>query len=136
MLEYGATKQMPLEGTKNVGGKTIRFRALRIPAHFLRPSETVERIKAYILADPEIADDKTKFVEGWGWDHTKWMLEEWPTYVCLQPRFVHLSLADTFTACARSGSRGCRPLSGTPEQRRTCPLGFFGCLTVYGTPAG
>ena len=46
-------------------------------------TETVERVKAYILADPDILDDKTKFVEGWGWDHTKWLLEEWPTYVRL-----------------------------------------------------
>ena len=38
-------------------------------------------MKAYILADPDILNDKTKYVEGWGWDHTKWLLEEWPTYV-------------------------------------------------------
>ena len=44
-------------------------------------TETVARVRAYILADPDIVNDKTKFVEGWGWDHTKWLLEEWPTYV-------------------------------------------------------
>ncbi len=38
-------------------------------------------MRAYIEADPEIFEDKTKYVEGWGWDHTKWLLEEWPTYV-------------------------------------------------------
>ncbi|KAM5535097.1 hypothetical protein V8D89_011183 [Ganoderma adspersum] len=65
VLEYGATKQMPLEGTASI-------------------AETVERVKAYILADPDILDDKTKFVEGWGWDHTKWLLEEWPTYHALE----------------------------------------------------
>ena len=53
-------------------------------SHTIDILETVERVKAYILADPDIAEDKTKFVEGWGWDHTKWLLEEWPTYV----RFV------------------------------------------------
>ncbi|KAI0702541.1 amidohydrolase family-domain-containing protein [Earliella scabrosa] len=65
ILEYGATKQMPLEGTKSI-------------------AETVARVRAYILADPDIVNDKTKFVEGWGWDHTKWLLEEWPTYDALE----------------------------------------------------
>ncbi|KAI0818459.1 amidohydrolase family-domain-containing protein [Trametes gibbosa] len=64
VLEYGATKQMPLEGTSSV-------------------AETVARVRAYIEADPEILEDKTKFVEGWGWDHTKWLLEEWPTSACI-----------------------------------------------------
>ncbi|TBU22980.1 amidohydrolase family-domain-containing protein [Dichomitus squalens] len=64
VLEYGATKQMPLEGTTSV-------------------AETVQRVKAYILADPDILNDKSKYVEGWGWDHTKWLLEEWPTYQAL-----------------------------------------------------
>ena len=41
----------------------------------------MERVRAYILADPDIVNDKSKFVEGWGWDHTKWLQEEWPTYV-------------------------------------------------------
>ncbi|KAI0656518.1 amidohydrolase family-domain-containing protein [Cubamyces menziesii] len=65
VLEYGATKQMPLEGTKSI-------------------AETVGRVRAYIEADPDILEDKTKYVEGWGWDHTKWLLEEWPTYNALE----------------------------------------------------
>ncbi|KAI0768647.1 amidohydrolase family-domain-containing protein [Trametes elegans] len=65
VLEYGATKQMPLEGTATV-------------------AETVARVRAYIQADPDILADKSKFVEGWGWDHTKWLLEEWPTYQALE----------------------------------------------------
>ena len=53
-----------------------------LPFAFRRcTTETVARVRAYILADPDIVNDKTKFVEGWGWDHTKWLLEEWPTYV-------------------------------------------------------
>ncbi|KAI0790696.1 amidohydrolase family-domain-containing protein [Abortiporus biennis] len=59
VLEYGATQQLPLEGTRS-------------------PKETVQRVHDYILADPEVYDDKTKFIEGWGWDHTQWLLKEWP----------------------------------------------------------
>ncbi|KAI8975925.1 amidohydrolase family-domain-containing protein [Trametes punicea] len=65
VLEYGATKQMPLEGTKSI-------------------AETVERVRVYIEADRDIFEDKTKYVEGWGWDHTKWFFEEWPTYHALE----------------------------------------------------
>ncbi|KAH9851483.1 amidohydrolase family-domain-containing protein [Lenzites betulinus] len=65
VLEYGATKQMPLEGTSTI-------------------AETVARVRAYIIADPDIFEDQTKFVEGWGWDHTKWLLEEWPTADALE----------------------------------------------------
>ncbi|KAI0930719.1 hypothetical protein AcW1_003666 [Taiwanofungus camphoratus] len=65
ILEYGATKQMPLEGTQNA-------------------DETVRRVKEFILSDPEIRDDRSQYVEGWGWDHTKWPNTEWPTYVQLE----------------------------------------------------
>ncbi|RDX40454.1 hypothetical protein OH76DRAFT_1490256 [Lentinus brumalis] len=65
VLEYGATKQMPLEGTSTI-------------------VETVARVRAYIEADPDILSDKSKYVEGWGWDHTKWLLEEWPTYNAIE----------------------------------------------------
>ncbi|OCH90259.1 hypothetical protein OBBRIDRAFT_793498 [Obba rivulosa] len=61
VLEYGATQQMPLEGTQSI-------------------KETVKRVREYILSDPELRDNRSRFVEGWGWDHTKWLLEEWPTY--------------------------------------------------------
>ncbi|KAI0081997.1 hypothetical protein K474DRAFT_1586784 [Panus rudis PR-1116 ss-1] len=65
VLEYGATMQLPLEGTNTI-------------------EETVQRVKDFILADSDILHDKTKFVEGWGWDHTKWLLEQWPTYEDLE----------------------------------------------------
>lgn len=44
--------------------------------------ETVQRVRDFILANPEIRDDTSAFIEGWGWDHTKWDPEEWPTAVC------------------------------------------------------
>ncbi|KAF5326133.1 hypothetical protein D9611_000139 [Ephemerocybe angulata] len=60
ILEYGATQQLPLEGTKSV-------------------SETVERVKNFILSNPDILNDKTKIVTGGGWDHTSWPSSVWPT---------------------------------------------------------
>ncbi|KAJ3805913.1 amidohydrolase family-domain-containing protein [Lentinula aff. lateritia] len=60
ILEYGATLQLPLEGTKTV-------------------NETVARVRNYILSNADIHSDKSKFVLGGGWDHTSWASGAWPT---------------------------------------------------------
>ncbi|KAJ3873765.1 amidohydrolase family-domain-containing protein [Lentinula edodes] len=60
ILEYGATLQLPLEGTKTV-------------------NETVARVRNYILSNADIHSDKSKFVLGGGWDHTFWPSGAWPT---------------------------------------------------------
>ncbi|KAH9830731.1 amidohydrolase family-domain-containing protein [Rhodofomes roseus] len=60
ILEYGAMKVIPLEETRTV-------------------EETVLRVRDYILEHPDIRDDQNKFIEGWGWDHTKWKTQAFPT---------------------------------------------------------
>ncbi|KAG6862307.1 hypothetical protein C0995_016005 [Termitomyces sp. Mi166 len=60
ILEYGATQQLPLEGTKTV-------------------QDTVARVRDFILANPDILNDTSKFVIGGGWDHTIWPSSGWPT---------------------------------------------------------
>ncbi|KAJ3836255.1 amidohydrolase family-domain-containing protein [Lentinula raphanica] len=65
ILEYGATLQLPLEGTKSI-------------------NETVKRVREYILSNDDIQSDKTKFVFGGGWDHTVWPNGAWPTAADLE----------------------------------------------------
>ncbi|KIJ67588.1 hypothetical protein HYDPIDRAFT_149313 [Hydnomerulius pinastri MD-312] len=60
ILEYGASRQLSLEG-----GKSIQ--------------DTVKLVRQYILSNPDIHGNTSKFIEGWGWDHTSWPVEEWPT---------------------------------------------------------
>ncbi|KAG5719455.1 putative amidohydrolase ytcJ [Termitomyces sp. T112] len=60
ILEYGATQQLPLEGTKTV-------------------QETVARVRDFILANPDVHNDTSKVVFGGGWDHTIWPMTGWPT---------------------------------------------------------
>ncbi|KZT68292.1 amidohydrolase 3 [Daedalea quercina L-15889] len=60
ILEYGAMKIIPLEETRTV-------------------EETVLRVRNYILEHPDIRHDKDRFIEGWGWDHTRWQNEAFPT---------------------------------------------------------
>ncbi|KAG2153894.1 amidohydrolase family-domain-containing protein [Suillus clintonianus] len=65
ILEYGANRQLPLGG-----GKTIK--------------DTVALVRRYILDNNDILNDPSKFIEGWGWDHTSWPVEEWPTSDALE----------------------------------------------------
>ncbi|OAX36092.1 hypothetical protein K503DRAFT_695783 [Rhizopogon vinicolor AM-OR11-026] len=65
ILEYGANRQLPLQGAKTI-------------------QETVALVRQHILDNSDILDDSSKFVEGWGWDHTSWPVEEWPTSDALE----------------------------------------------------
>ncbi|THV06783.1 hypothetical protein K435DRAFT_848853 [Dendrothele bispora CBS 962.96] len=60
ILEYGASQQLPLEGTQSI-------------------NDTVKRVRDYILANPDIQTDKSKFILGGGWDHTVWPTSRWPS---------------------------------------------------------
>ncbi|KAJ7188611.1 amidohydrolase family-domain-containing protein [Mycena filopes] len=41
--------------------------------------EVVDRIKAYILAHPDVHADPSRWIEGMGWDQTKWPGAKFPT---------------------------------------------------------
>lgn len=60
ILEYGEAQQLPLEGTKSI-------------------EETVTRVRNFILSDPDLLNDKTKWIRGGGWDHTNWPLGKMPS---------------------------------------------------------
>ncbi|KLO18383.1 hypothetical protein SCHPADRAFT_899781 [Schizopora paradoxa] len=64
-LEYGASRQLPLEGAKDVHA-------------------AVRRVRDFIRQNPEVERDKTAAIEGWGWDHTAWPGEELPTSADLE----------------------------------------------------
>ncbi|KAK0461124.1 amidohydrolase family-domain-containing protein [Desarmillaria tabescens] len=59
ILEYGASRLIPLEQ-----GQTIK--------------EVVTSVRDYIVSDPDIFNNKSKVVQGWGWDHTVWPEGRWP----------------------------------------------------------
>ncbi|KAF8999779.1 amidohydrolase family-domain-containing protein [Cyathus striatus] len=60
VLEYGYMMQLPLAEATSV-------------------QDVVDRIKAYILAHPDVLIDKDRWVEGMGWDQTKWPGKKFPT---------------------------------------------------------
>ncbi|KAG9316428.1 amidohydrolase family-domain-containing protein [Chiua virens] len=65
ILEYGATKQLSLEAARSI-------------------NETIALIREYIMEHPDVYHNTSRFVEGWGWDHTSWPVEEWPTADALE----------------------------------------------------
>jgi hypothetical protein len=65
-------------------------RALKVFCEFRRFSldmecrsfpEAVAVVREHVLSNPDILEDKTKWIEGWGWDHTSWPTQHWPTAV-------------------------------------------------------
>ncbi|KAI0066150.1 hypothetical protein BV25DRAFT_1912937 [Artomyces pyxidatus] len=60
MLEYGASKLIPLESASNAKVATAL-------------------VRKFILSDEDVQLDTEKFVEGWGWDHTRWPGQKFPT---------------------------------------------------------
>ena len=44
--------------------------------------DAVARVRAFILSNPDIYNDTSKFITGGGWDHTVWPSTSWPTAVC------------------------------------------------------
>ncbi|TFK75323.1 hypothetical protein BDN72DRAFT_832183 [Pluteus cervinus] len=60
ILEYGAMKQLPLEGTTSI-------------------EETVARVREFILANPDILSNHSTPIIGGGWDHTVWPSTRWPS---------------------------------------------------------
>ncbi|TDL24188.1 hypothetical protein BD410DRAFT_767359 [Rickenella mellea] len=60
VLEYGANRILPLDGVKD-------------------STAVVHRVRDYIKSNPDVLKNKTHFIEGWGWDHTSWPTEKWPS---------------------------------------------------------
>lgn len=61
ILEYGASRQIPLSLGKNA-------------------KETASFVSDYIKAHPDLESDPTHIIEGWGWDHASWDVEKMPTW--------------------------------------------------------
>ncbi|KAF8154107.1 amidohydrolase family-domain-containing protein [Crassisporium funariophilum] len=81
IIENGYMAQLPLMGSKSV-------------------EEVIERIKVYILSHPDIQSDKERWIEGMGWDQTKWAGAQFPTAAdldndpMLKGRLISLSRVD------------------------------------------
>ncbi|KAK7438857.1 hypothetical protein VKT23_017783 [Stygiomarasmius scandens] len=60
-LEYGFHRMLPLDEGNSIPG-------------------VVQLVRDYILANPDIYHNKSRDINGWGFDKTRWPEEKWPTY--------------------------------------------------------
>ncbi|KAK7441742.1 hypothetical protein VKT23_016405 [Stygiomarasmius scandens] len=63
-------------------------------------AEVIERTKAFILSHPDVLHDTSRWIEGMGWDQTKWPEQKFPTAAdlgadsLLRDRFIALRRVD------------------------------------------
>ncbi|KAJ6576849.1 amidohydrolase family-domain-containing protein [Mycena sp. CBHHK59/15] len=65
LLAQGKKMQLQLDGSNSI-------------------QEVIERIKVYILSHPDVHANRTVFIEGMGWDQTKWPGAAFPTAADLE----------------------------------------------------
>lgn len=76
--------ELPLAGSTSIQGE-IQPMTFPCLTGFLITEylDVLERVKAYILSHPDVHSDTTRWIEGWGWDQTKWPIAQFPTAVRL-----------------------------------------------------
>ncbi|KAG6812236.1 hypothetical protein H0H92_003776 [Tricholoma furcatifolium] len=70
IAEYGFMKQLPLSDTTSL-------------------SEVIGAIKAYIHTHSDVEEDKTIWIQGMGWDQTKWSSAQFPIAPIIQSDLDH-----------------------------------------------
>lgn len=83
-LNMEPVSNCPWKGQKQ--SKVIQTTFHFISLTHISLSDTVARVREYILSNPEIRNDKSKFILGGGWDHTVWPTGGWPSAVRSPPR--------------------------------------------------
>jgi hypothetical protein len=83
MLEYGASRLIPLESAQSAKGDPDPSKLVKFKSN--PPKAATALVRQFILSDEDIKQDPLKFVLGWGWDHTKWPEQGFPTAVRHSP---------------------------------------------------
>ncbi|KIM41742.1 hypothetical protein M413DRAFT_444990 [Hebeloma cylindrosporum] len=65
IIENGYMNQLPLMGSQSI-------------------QEVIDRVNSYLVSHPDVANDTTRWIEGMGWDQTKWPGERFPTAADLE----------------------------------------------------
>ena len=86
IVENGLMMELPLAGSKSVQGENFivhsskNFNRVCSITEYL---DVVERVRAYVVSHPDVQNDMTRWIEGWGWDQTTWSIAQFPTAVGL-----------------------------------------------------
>lgn len=83
MLEYGASRLIPLESARSAKGDPDPSKWVKSKSNPLKAATAL--VRQFILSDEDVKQDPLKFVLGWGWDHTKWPEQGFPAAVRHSP---------------------------------------------------
>lgn len=74
--------QLVLDGFKSVDGQSFLVVSLvTVRMNLCHLTEVIDRLKSYLENHPDIRDDTSRWIEGMGWDQTKWPGAQFPTAV-------------------------------------------------------
>lgn len=82
---YGFKVQLPLDEAKSLEGKPSLHAFVDTTALQYTPLEILDILENYVTDHPEIHNDPDTWVEGMGWDQTRWKdgSGEFPTAVSI-----------------------------------------------------
>ena len=83
MLEYGASRLIPLESARCAKGDPDPSKLVKLKSNPLKAATAL--VRQFILSDEDIKQDPSKYLLGWGWDHTRWPEQGFPTAVRHSP---------------------------------------------------
>jgi hypothetical protein len=69
-----------------------------------RQQDVIQRIKQFIFAHPDVENDTSRWIEGMGWDQTKWEGAKFPTAV--RPLLLPLVMGSTHNFLRLVGGPG------------------------------
>lgn len=104
----------------------VSFSAIvRKPGALSTTLDTVALVREFILNNPDVLKDKTRWIRGGGWDHTVWPSAAWPSAVSTlnfdTPSLSHVTVAGG----TRRGSSDSWTARRPAKQGLSCPLGFW-----------
>ena len=70
LVDYGFKVQLPLDTAQSLEGTSItRSVAPLIPNTV---TEVLDSLEEYVRSHPEIEEDPSFWIQGWGWDQNRW----------------------------------------------------------------
>jgi hypothetical protein len=74
-------KDLPLTSASSVEGQVFYLIVKHISLRQPFALDIIELLKKYIATHPDIEEDRNSWIEGMGWDQTKWEGKQFPTAV-------------------------------------------------------
>lgn len=85
-MEYGFKIDLELNGCADVDGNLFTSYCV-VYLNTCPLVEVILRLKAYLNNHPDILNDRSTWIQGMGWDQTRWPGKQFPTAVIITRYF-------------------------------------------------